>query len=135
MYYDSTSAWTPTSRRGITEASITEQYLSHHPEIRQMIKGCQAEMEKLLANYDRVLGTEEKLRAKTLNTFIREPEGYRWSFFVNVLFSSYRVWDESHKKYPEILRLIAEHNPEYLRPAMADHERKLKICKVEVYSI
>ena len=56
-------------------------------------------------------------------------------FFVNVLFSSYRVWDESHKKYPEILRLIAEHNPEYLRPAMADHERKLKICKVEVYSI
>ena len=135
MYYDSTSAWAPTSRRGITEAMITEQYLAKHPEIQQMIKGCQEEMERLLANYDRVLGIEERLKAKTLNTFIREPMDYRRSFMVNVVFSSYHVWDESHKKYPEILKLVAEYNPEYLRQAIADHDRKLKICKVEVYHI
>ncbi len=135
MYYDSTSVWTPASRRRVTEAAITDQYLSHHPEIRMMIKECNAEVDTLLNHYGSVLTLSDRINAKTLNTFIREASDYRHSFMVNVLFASYHVWDDTHKKYFEILRLLAEYNPEYIKSAVNDHARKLRVCKVEVHRI
>ena len=134
--FDNTSAWaSPSSRRGFSEAANAEYYISRHPELRQMIRECNAEVETLLNHYSSVLEISDRIKAKTLNTFIREASDYRYSFMVNVLFMSYHVWDDTHKKYLEILRLLAEYNPEYLRSAVADHARKLRICKVEVHQI
>lgn len=134
--FDNTSAWaSPSSRRGFSEAASTDYYISRHPELRQMIRECNAEVETLLNHYGSVLTLSDQIKAKTLNTFIREASDYRHSFMVNVLFASYHVWDDTHKKYFEILRLLAEYNPEYIKSAVADHARKLRVCKVEVHRI
>ena len=130
MYFDDTSAWV---RRNSNEAQITEYYLAHHPEIRRMIAETSEELERLLMNYGEFLNTAQKLRARLLNSRICEAKYYRDLFMPNVLYASYNVWDASHEKYPRILRAIAQHNPEYLRNCMADHERKLRVCKVQVY--
>ena len=132
MYYDDTNCW---GRHRSSEAQITEYYLAHHPEIRRMISETSEEVEWLLMNYGEFLTGEQKLQARLLNTRICEPKYYRDLFMPNVLYASYNVWDASHEKYPRILKAIAQHNPEYLRNCMADHERKLRVCKVQVYKI
>lgn len=134
-YFDNTSAFAPSSRRGISEAAITDHYLSKHPEIIAMIRDCHKEVEKLIENYGEVLSSGDIIKAKMLNSFLQEPKKYRDSFMVNVLFESYRVWDESHKNYSKILKLLATYNPEYIGRAVEDHKRKLKICKVPIYKV
>lgn len=134
-YFDNTSAFAPSSRRGISEAAITDHYLAKHPEIAAMIRDCHKEVEKLIENYGEVLSSGDIIKAKMLNSFLQEPKKYRDSFMVSVLFESYRVWDETHKNYPEILKLLATYNPEYIGRAVEDHKRKLKICKVPIYKV
>lgn len=130
--YDDTNAW---GRRNTNEAVLAEMYLAKHPEIRQMIKDCHAEVESLLESYGEFLSKDERIKARLLNTAIREPSKYRDMFMPNVLFASYNVWDASHEKYPRILRAIAQYNPEYLNTCMSDHARKMRVCKVPIYEL
>lgn len=136
MIKDFTNAFIfPTSQKAIIEASKTETYLRQHPEIQQRIRGTQKLMEQLIADYKEVLGVEGSIRAKMLNSFIREPAEYKSSFMVNALMMCYRVFDSSHTKYPRLLELVKENDPEWLERMESDHKAKIARCKVPIVEI
>lgn len=136
MIRDYTSAFClPSAQKAMIEASMTETYLAHHPNVRQSICETQRLMDELVKTYQEVLGTEGSIKAKCLNTFIREPREYKHSFMVNALMMCYHVFDASHEKYPRVLELVKENDPEWLERMEADHEAKIARCKVPVYRI
>ena len=92
-------------------------------------------MEDLEKKYKEVLGKEGSIKAKCLNTFIREPKDYKCSFMVNALMMCYRVFDKTHAKYPRLLELVSENDPDWLEAIKADHEAKLARCKVPIVEI
>lgn len=134
-FYDGTSAFAPSTRRTVNEAMLAERYLLHRQTQRRCIAETLKEVERLLNDYASVLTFEDRLKANALNTRIQEACEYRRSFFICVLFSSYNVMDESHKKYLEILKLIAEHDPGYLNEAVSYHERMVRQCRGKVFEI
>ena len=125
----------PSAQKAMTEASMTEAYLAHHPNVRQSICETQRLMDDLVKTYQEVLGTEGSIKAKCLNTFIREPKDYKCSFMVNALMMCYRVFDKTHAKYPRLLELVSENDPDWLEAIKADHEAKLARCKVPIVEI
>lgn len=136
MIKDYTNAFvTPTTRKALLEASITEAYLVAHPRIRKQIMDTQDMVDGLVETYKEVLGKDGCIKAKMLNTFVREPWEYKRSFMVCALMASYRVFDKTHEKYPRLLELVQENDPEWLDAVEANHEFKLKRCQVPVYGI
>lgn len=124
-----------TSRRALVEASITETYLASHPKVREQILETRKMVEHLTEMYNEVLGTEGVINAKMLNSSIREAAEYKKSFMYSALMQSYRVFDNSHSKYPRLLELVKENDPEWVKYVEADHDAKLSRCKVPIYKI
>lgn len=136
MLKDFTNAFiVPSSRRALVEASITETYLASHPKVREQILETRKMVEHLTETYNEVLGTEGVINAKMLNSSIREAAEYKKSFMCAALMQSYRVFDKSHSKYPRLLELVKEHDPEWVKHVEADHDAKLSRCKVPIYEI
>lgn len=136
MIKDYTNAFvTPTTRKALLEASITEAYLVSHPKIRKQIMDTQDLADSLVETYKEVLGKNGCINAKMLNTFVREPLEYKHSFMVNALMMCYHVFDASHEKYPRVLELVKKNDPEWLERMEADHKAKIARCKVPVYRI
>ena len=74
MIRDYTSAFClPSAQKAMIEDSMTETYLARHPNVRQLICKTQRLMDDLVKTYQEVFGTEGSIKAKCLNTFIREP--------------------------------------------------------------
>lgn len=136
MIRDFTNAFViPTSKRAMLEASITDAYLAANPKLRQQILETHQLTDQLVETYQEVLGSEGSIRAKMLNTFIQEPWRYKRTFMINALMMSYRVFDESHQKYPRVLELVQKNDPEWLETVKANHAFKISRCKVPVYQI
>lgn len=134
-YYDSTSAFAPSKRRALNEAAITEHYLLHNEPQRRRIMETYHELERLLKDYASVLSLTDRGNVNALNSKIQEAYQYRESFMCYLCMCSYRVFDETHRKYPKILELIAEHDPQYLDYAVSAHEHKIKQCKGPIFEI
>ena len=136
MLKDFTNAFIlPSSRKALIEASITETYLANHPKVREQILETRKLVDHLTETYKEVLGIGGTINAKVLNSSIREPLEYKKSFMYSALMQSYRVFDNSHSKYPRLLELVKENDPEWVKYVEADHDAKLSRCKVPIYKI
>lgn len=136
MISDPTNAFgVPNIKRAMMLASIIDANLAANPKLRQQIWETYQLVDKLVETYQEVLGMEGSIRAKMLNTFIQEPWRYKRTFMINALMMSYRVFDESHKKYPRVLELVRENDPEWLESIKNNHDFKLSRCKVPIYKI
>lgn len=89
--------------------------------------------EVLISRYGDLLTREEQDRAFSLTLGWKITQRYDWDFLCNVLMQAYRVFDKSYTKYEPMLSRVRQYNPEWERALMADHERKMRVCKVPIY--
>lgn len=99
----------------------------------RLVKEAREQREMLMAVYGDLLDQEGRMRADSIEYGYKTAEKYAEGFLCNVLMQSYRVFDKSHRKYLPLLKRVREHNPEWERALIADHERKLRVCKVHIY--
>ena len=115
--------------------SETENYLSKREDIIRLNRQVGETCEDFLACYESFLSGSEKCQTKSLIWGVRSIREYKNRFLVQVLMASYKVWNESHMRYLELLDAVKENNPEWVERIMRDHESKIKNCKVSVYPL
>ena len=116
----------------VSEAVI---YSRNHVTQAKMLAEVVSMCDNLVEKYRSFLTESEICRANTLIWGVKMDYQYRNEFLANILLNSYRVWDESHKRYSELLKIVAENDPAWLQSVMDDHEYKLRRCKVRVFPL
>lgn len=115
--------------------SDTANYLSKREDIIRLNQMVGEACEKFLTSYAGFLNGQEKCRAQSLIWGIRSVKEYYNKLLVQVLMASYNVWDESHLRYPVLLDVVKENNPDWVERIVKNHDEKLKKCKVSVYPL
>lgn len=100
--------------------------------IRERIKAFK-ECDRIIDEYKDVLTDTDVCKAKALYWGCDSPEEYRHKFLVLILMDAYRVWDESHMRYPVLLNAIEQRDPQWKARFESEHERKLNRCKRPIY--
>lgn len=124
------------SHKRMTYSADAANYLEKEVSLEEVLKEImevEAELLEKYATYLEASGTKSKANGLTFGN--ESVERYRKRFLYNVLMCSYRVFDASHKRYPELLEAVEKNNPEWLEAIKKDHANKLSICKVDVYPL
>lgn len=91
---------------------------------------------ELLSMYRWFLSDDLRVSASKLTWLADGPNEYKELFLSNVLNMAYRPFDESHKNYYKILRVIQEFNPEWEKAFVRRHDdwvKMLKARKIPIY--
>ena len=91
--------------------------------------------DNFLSVYAGFLSDSERCHTMELTWGMLSVDRYKDRFLLLVLMNSYRVFDESHKRYPVLLDWVKKNNPEWLEKVIKDHSEKLRKCKVSVYPL
>ena len=118
-------------QRNIDRNRAIAAYDAAHPEAAEIHRAKMAEAEKLKKAYWFVL-VDGVFAPSPLD--IPTAEDYR-NRFRSFLMDAYCVFNETHKRYPRILRAIRLNNPEWVDAFVSDHESKLIRCKVSIYPL
>lgn len=101
----------------------------------RMVKEVLKATETLLQLYGGFLTETDIIKAKALTWGVITGEEYMRRFRIHVLMDSYKVWESSHLRYPELLKIVAANNPEWIEGIIKDHDEKIKRCKVCVFPL
>lgn len=116
-------------------AMVIGGYIDLNPDkFKLFIETCRFR-DVLIERYKSVLPSRQICLASGLIYGCESPQEYAHKFLVLVLMDSYRVFDETHVRYKDILSRIEQYNPEWVESFKREHERKLKMCKVDIFPI
>ena len=116
-------------------AMVIGGYIDLNPEKFKGFKEACLLRDELIERYRAVIPISQICRANGLIYGCESSEEYGNKFLVWVLMNSYNVFDESHTRYKEILSVIERYNPEWTDRFKRDHDRKVRICKVNIFPI
>ena len=116
-------------------AADADRYISKQASLIKIFMEINEICENFIASYGEYLTDAEKCYAKQLTWGLRNVHEYTERFFSLVLMNSYRVFDKSHERYPELLKFIKLNDPLWFERVCKNHEDKIRRCKVSVYPL
>ena len=121
--------------RACTAVSETNQYITNNASLTRLYREVSEMCDRQIERYKSFLTEAEKTHAMQLMWGLRSVEDYNHHFLVLVLMDSYRVFDESHARYPQLLKIVRENDPYWVEKIERDHEDKIHRCKVSLFNI
>lgn len=121
--------------RACTAVSETNQYITNNASLTRLYREVKEMSERQVERYKSFLTESEKSHALQLIWGLRSVNDYNHHFLVLVLMNSYRVFDESHTRYPQLLKVVKENDPEWVERIEKNHEDKIHRCKVSLFNI
>lgn len=115
--------------------SEADNYIAKRDDLKKICKSVFEACDGFLESYKDFLSDSERCVVMKRAWGFQYVSEYKRKILSEVLFGSYKVFDDSHKRYIQLLNVVRVNNPEWIESVIRDHENKIKQCKVSVYPL